>query len=136
MTQVEIGGPAGPYYLGSRAMLEAVRAGRITPSAALLLDIICAQAGPEGYCALSDRELGEWLGGMSRRQVIKLRAMLVAAGLLEERRDEQDGRRRRLMPRFDGEVGAGGGGPAVPALPASGVPSPDVAVPPSNRRTQ
>ena len=83
------------YYVSPLAALEAVRRGRISPTAAYLWDVIQAHAWQAGRCDLPDRELSAWLGGMSERQVINLRAMLVAAGLLREVTDAQG---RWLIP--------------------------------------
>ena len=70
--------PCG-FYRSFMGVLDAVKEGRITPVAAHLWQVIQAYSLQEGFCGMTDLDLGQHMGGMTRQQVANLRASLRAA---------------------------------------------------------
>jgi hypothetical protein len=89
--------PPRGYYQGAMAVLDAVLAGRVTPQAGYLWQVIRAYSFYEGCCTMTDVELGRHMGGMTGRQVVNLRAGLRAAGLLQETLGPAGSNERRLV---------------------------------------
>jgi hypothetical protein len=89
--------PCG-FYRSFMGVLDAVKEGLITPVAAHLWQVIQAHSLQEGFCGMTDLDLGQHMGGMTRQQVANLRASLRAAGLLLEQVGSPGSNERRLLP--------------------------------------
>jgi hypothetical protein len=104
--------PCG-FYRSYMGILDAVREGRVSPQAGHLWQIIQAHSFGEGFCAMTDVELGRHMGGMTRQQVANLRASLRAAGLLKEVTGPPGSNERRLVSLCGSEGPTGSGIDAV-----------------------